>query len=44
VVLAEETRIEAARLGELSLGDDLVDAAVDVLAARGAGDGAVEGA
>src|SRR6266850_2300244 len=42
MMLAEETRVEAARLRELRLGDDLVDAAVDVLAARGAGDGAVE--
>src|SRR5258706_7566143 len=42
MMLAEETRIESARLRELRLGDDLVDAAVDVLAARGTGDGAVE--
>jgi hypothetical protein len=34
MVLAEETRIEAARFGELSLSDSFVDAAIEVLAPR----------
>ena len=42
MMLAEETGVEAARLGELRLGDDLVDGAVQVLAARRIGDRAVE--
>src|SRR5262245_20625016 len=42
MVLAEEAGVEAARLGELRFGDDLVDAAVEVLAARRIGDRAVE--
>ena len=42
VVLAEEARVEAGGLGELRLGDDLVHAAVEVLAPRGVGDRAVE--
>jgi hypothetical protein len=42
VVLAEEAGVEAARLGQLGLGDDLVDAAVELLTPRGIGDRAVE--
>ena len=42
VMLAEEAGVEAARLGELRLGDDLVDRAVQVLAARRIGDRAVD--
>src|SRR5262249_4190749 len=42
VVLPEETRVEPARLRELRLRDDLVDRALEVLASRGIGDGAVE--
>ena len=42
VMLAEEARIEAARLGQLRLGDDLVDGAIQILAPRRIGDRAVE--
>src|SRR5438876_7152033 len=42
MVLAEEAGVEAAGLGELSLGDRLVDAAVEVLTARRIRDRAVE--
>src|SRR4030081_692439 len=41
-VLPEEAGVEAVGLGELLLGDDLVDAAIEVLAARRIRDGAVE--
>jgi hypothetical protein len=42
VVLAEEARVEADGLGELGLGDDLVDAAVEALSPGWIRDGAVE--
>src|SRR5215470_14122042 len=41
-MLAEEARIEPARLRELGLRDGLVDAAIEVLATRRVGDRAVE--
>jgi hypothetical protein len=42
MVLAEETRIEAARFGELGLSDGFVDAAIEVLAPRRIRDRAIE--
>jgi len=42
MMLAEEAGVEAARLGELRFGDHFVDAAIEMLTARGAGDRAVE--
>src|SRR5207244_8770887 len=42
VVLTEEAGVEPAGLGELGFGDDLVDAAVEVLPAGRIGDRAVE--
>jgi hypothetical protein len=42
MVLAEEAGVEAARLGEFRLGEDLVHATIQVLAPRGAGDRGVE--
>jgi hypothetical protein len=42
VVLAEEAGVEAARLGELGLGDRLVDGPIEVLALGGIRDRAVE--
>jgi hypothetical protein len=32
MMLAEEARVEAARLGQLGFGDHFIDAALDVLA------------
>src|SRR5688500_4750161 len=42
MVLAEEAGVEAAGLGKLRLGDDLVDAAIEVLSAGRIRDRAVE--
>src|SRR5438067_12351833 len=42
MVLAEEARVETARLGELGLGDGFVDAAIEMLAAWRVRDRAVE--
>jgi hypothetical protein len=41
VVLAEEARVEAAGLGQLGLGGDLVDAAIELLTPRQIGDRSV---
>jgi hypothetical protein len=41
-MLAVEAGIEADRLGELGFGDDFVDRALEVFAARRVGDGAIE--
>jgi len=42
VVLAEKARVEAAGFRELGFGDDLVDAAIEMLAPWGIGDRAVQ--
>src|SRR5262245_40802683 len=42
MVLAEEARVEAAGFGQLGFGEHLIDAAIEVLAARWIRDRAVE--
>jgi hypothetical protein len=42
MVLAEEARVEAARLGQLALGDYFVDGTIEMLASRRIRDRAIE--